>query len=309
MKGMALQPSKHTILMNYVIGMCKDSKHWIHVLSDWGYEVQIIEQKHHTAKDDVVKPDVIAVSNVLLHALVFELKGGKSIEKDQLDRYSYLLPSDLRWVTVYDKANLRMDVCLSDFEEDHFAVKLVNNLFPMITFSDAWLTKEGTFKLDKLNELFKEPISLKGKLPPYSYYPFSDDDDQAYIAIHVIRTIVSILQKDNKMSKENSLNEVNDKLVAFDDIVATKFTYVWKVLSDTHRKALKAKIGEITRKIFSDKDIVESLGVIQSREGVRVTRNFEQFERLANRFIEELISEKDQKSMNNYLHVFNGKPA
>jgi hypothetical protein len=293
--------------MNYVIGMCRDSEHWVKLLADWGYEVQIIEQKHHTSKDEVVKPDLIAASNSLLHALVFELKGGKSIDRDQIERYSNLLPSDLRWVTVYDRANLRMDVCICDFEADHFAIKLVNNVFAMLTFRDELLTKEGAFKLDKLNDLFKEPISLKGMLPPYSYYPFSDEDTLAYIAAHVIRTIVSILQKNIKMSKESGMDELRSLLISPSDVMATKFIYIWKFLSDEHRRALKGKIDEVIRKMFSDKDIVESLGVIQSKEGVRVTRNFEQFERFANNFLEGLISEKDQTSILDYPHGLNGK--
>ena len=304
-----MQPSKHTILMNYVIGMCQKTQHWIQVLDKLGYEVQIIEQKIHTAKDEIVKPDVIATSNTLLHSLVFELKGGKSIDKDQIERYFTLVPSDLRWVTIYDKEHLRMDVCICDLEEYHSSIKQTNNVFPMLTFSDSLLTKEGSLKLDKLNELFNKPISLEGMLKPYSYYPFSDEDDQAYIAIHVIRTIVSILQKDNKMTKENSLDELQAKLVVFDDIVATKFNYVWRVLSDEHKKALKAKINEIAYKIFSDKDIVESLGVIRSKEGVRVTRNFEQFERLANRFLERLISDKDQRRILEFPHTYDGVPV
>ncbi len=296
-----MQPSKHTVLMNYVIGMCKADKHWVTTLKDWGYEVQIIEQKMHTEKGDfIVKPDIVSASNILLHALVFELKGGASIDREQMERYSNLSPSDLRWVTVYDKANLRMDVCYCDFEDNHTSIKLVNNLFPTLVFNDTSLTKEGTFKLDKLNEVFKEPISLEGKLQTYSYYPFSDEDDQAYIAIHVIRTIVSILQKNNKLMQDNNIDELKNNLVTFDDIIATKFNYIWNVLSDEHKKALKLKIGEVTRRIFAEKSLVESLGVIQSKEGYKVTRNLEQFQRLSMKFIEQLMSEKGQMNLGEF---------
>ena len=291
--------------MNYIIGMCKESKQWIPILNKWGYEVQIIEQTMHTEKGDgYVKPDIVAASNILLHALVFEMKGGTSIKKEQLERYTNLEPSDLRWVTVYDKAHLRMDVCLCDFEENHFAIKQVNTVFPTLIFNDTILQKEGNFRIEKLNELFKEPISLEGKTQPYSYYPFSEEDDQAYIAIHVIRTIVSILQKNNKMAMIDNLEELQNSFVALDDILATKFNYIWKVLSEEQKKALKAKIGDVTRRVFAEKALMESLGVIQSKEGYKVTRNLEQFERLSIKFIEQLMSEKGQANLPNFPSTF-----
>jgi hypothetical protein len=282
--------------------MCKKNVDWITVLSDWGYDVQIIEQTMHTSSGDSVKPDVVTASNVLLHSLVFEMKGGKSIREDQLQRYASLAPSDLRWVTVYDRDNLRMDVCICDFAENHPSIRINNNLFPMLTFSQNYLFKEGNFKLEKLNEIFREPISLKGKLPPLSYYPFSEEDEQSYIAIHVIRTILSLALKNRQTEKERSSEDIKDQVIDFEDVVASKFNYVWKVLSDSHKKALKTKITEVTRIIFANEEIRESLGIIQQRKGYKITQKLEQFHRQAIRFIEELESKKGQKSLTDYPH-------
>ena len=83
--------------MNSVIGMCKKNLNWISVLSDpeLNYEVQIIEQSISTSSGEVVKPDIVAASNRQLHSLVFELKGGKILKVDQLERYASLTASDL----------------------------------------------------------------------------------------------------------------------------------------------------------------------------------------------------------------------
>jgi hypothetical protein len=291
--------------MNYVIGMCKKDDHWIDSLNKWKYEVQVIEQRIHTADGDYrVKPDIISASNVLLHALVFELKGGKTIETDQLERYSHLAPSDLsRWVTVFDKDHLRMDVCICDFEENHAAIKAMNTKFPMLTFGFSSLKKEGVFTVDKLNEAFKAPISFQGKLHPYSYYPFSEEDEQAYIAIHVIRSVLSILIKNYKTGKNVPLDVMQETFVSMDDIIATKFNYIWKVLSDEQKKTLKTKIAEITRRFFLQKNVSDTLGIIQNKEGYKVTRNLEAFQKLAIKFLEELETEKGQKSFDE-LNIF-----
>ena len=291
--------------MNCIIGMCKKNRNWINVISDLGYEVQIIEQTIHTSSGDAVKPDVVSSSNMLLHSLVFEVKGGKSLNEDQLNRYSGLEPNDLRWVTwneIYDKVHLQLDVCVCDLAENHQYIKTVNKRFPMLTFSPTELAKEGMFKNNRLNETFKNPISLDGKLQPLSYYPFSEEDDSAYIAMHVIRTILSIMLKNSKRGFTLSEKDLEKQLVTFDDIMASNFNYVWKALSIEHQNALKTKIGNVTRSILAREGLKESLGIIQQRKGYRVTRNLDQFQIEATRFIEELESQKGQTDLERFPH-------
>lgn len=128
-----MEPCNHTKLMNYVIGMCKKQRNWINVLADLGYEPQLIEQQIRTSSDETVKPDLIAASNKLLHSLVFECKGGTTLEPEQLKRYSTLTRDDLRrWITVFAREELQFDVCLSDLEENHPFIAKMNQEFPMI---------------------------------------------------------------------------------------------------------------------------------------------------------------------------------
>jgi hypothetical protein len=291
--------------MNCIIGMCKKNENWVDAISKLGYEVQIIEQTIHTSSGNAVKPDVIASSNVLLHSLVFEVKGGKSIEEDQLERYSGLMANDLRWVTwneVYDKVRLQLDVCICDLIENHQYIKMANKRFPMLTFSSTELAKEGMFENHTLNETFKNPISLTGMLQPLSYYPFSEEDEIPYIAIHVIRSILSIILKNSKRGLTLSEKELEKQLITFDDIVASSFNYVWKALSTEHRNALKTKIANVTRSILADEKLKESLGIIQQKRGYRVSKNLEQFQIEATRFIEELESQKGQTDLDQFSH-------
>jgi hypothetical protein len=233
------------------------------------------------------KPDLVVASNRLLHSLVFELKGGKTLDIDQLKRYSSLMPNDLRWVTVFDRTHLQLDVCICDFAENHSPIKMINQQFPMLTFGSEYLTKEGTFKRDKLNEAFGVPIDLRGKLQPLSFYPFSDEDEDSYIAVHVVRTLLSIALKNAKGGPD----VFEEKIITFDEIIASKFNYVWKVLSLEHKKALKSKISEVIERFLAKERVKESLGLIQQKKGYKITRNLEQFKKEAEEFIEELQSQ------------------
>ena len=263
-------------------------------MADLGYEIQIIEQTMNTSSGDIVKPDVVVASNQLLHSLVFDVKGGITIDPDQLRRYSTLTSDDLRWVSVFDRTHLQFNVCICDLVQNHDLIKMANTQFPMLTFSSEVLTKEGKFNREKLNEVFKDPLSLKGKLPPLSYYPFSDMDEDPYIAMHVIRALLSIAMKNIKLGSSEVSEE---RVVTFDDVIAVRFNPIWKALSTEHRKALKAKITEVTKRALASEEVKELLGIIQQKRGYKITRNLDQFKKGAEQFIEELQS---QTTLNDY---------
>lgn len=301
-----MEPCEHTKLMNYIIGMCKKNKDWVSQLSDLGYELQIIEQTIHLSTGESIKPDIVCSSNRLLHSLVFDVKGGKSLDEDQLKRYGKLVSDDLRWVTwneVYDKMNLKLDVCLCDLDENHKFIMMTKHDFPMLTFSSVQLSKEGMFKNYSLNEAFKQPISLEDKTPPLSYYPFSEDDDSAYIASHVLRTLLSIVLKKSKQGIDFSAKSLNQEIIEFNEILASNFNPIWKVLSTEHKKTLTSKIQEITARILDNAEIKENLGIIQQKKGYKVSKNLNQFQEQALRLIDELKSEKGQAKLSD-LGIF-----
>lgn len=274
--------------MNAIIGMCKKNESWINVLSDseLNYEVQIIEQSINTSSGEVVKPDVITASNRQLHSIVFEMKGGKTLKPDQMRRYESLTASDLlRWITVFDRAHLEFDVCICDLAENHQLIKAVNNnKFPMLVFGSESLTKEGKFKRAKLNEAFAEPISLREKIPPLSYYPFSDEDSVPYIAMHIIQALLSIIHKDVKQGKIIP----EETLFTFNELVAERFNYIWGVLSIEHKKALMLKINDSIKRFLAKDGVKETLGFIRQKEGIKITKNLDQFKKIAEKYIEDL---------------------
>lgn len=275
--------------MNFIIGMCKKNKDWITILSDLGYEAQIIEQKITTSSGQSVKPDIITVSNRLLHSIVFECKGGRLIDLNQLKRYSTLTTENLlRWITVFDRSNLQFDVCISDFEDNHTFIKSINQIYPMLTFGSEDLFKTRKFKKVKLNDVFTEPISLKGKIPPFSYYPFCEEDKDSYIAYHVIRTLLSIAMKNIKGGPD----VFEKSIISCDEIIAHRFNRVWKALSQGHKKRLKDKIREVIRRILAREGMKEALGIIQQKRGYKISSDLERFKKEALDLIEELQSQR-----------------
>jgi len=254
--------------MNYLIGMCKKHKDWVCVLNDLGYDLSIIEQRIRTSSGEAVKPDIIFTSNKLIHSLVFECKGGITVDTEQLRRYGTLTENDFRWVNIYTFDNFHFDVCIVDIQKNHSSVLFhVKNQFPMITFGDKKMFKTGEFKENELNKIYQTPITLKGKIPPLSYYPFSEEDEKAYIIPFVMRGLVSIAVK--KAKGGSSVFE--RELITRDEIMEKVFNPVFKTLSRTHQRQLKEKIKEVMHLLLSREETKEALGIIEGRAGYKIS--------------------------------------
>jgi len=254
--------------MNYVIGMCKNHKDWICVLNNLGYDISIIEQRIRTSSGEAIKPDIIVTSNKLLHSLVFECKGGITVDTEQLRRYGTLTENDFRWVNIYTFDHFHFDVCIADIQKNHSAVVVhVKNQFPIITFGNEEVFKTGKFDEKKLDTVFENPISLKGKIPPLSYYPFCEEDEKAYIIPFVMRGLVSIAVKKAK----GGSSVLERELITRDDIIEKVFNPVFKTLSRTHQRQLKEKIKKVIHLLLSREETKEALGIIESRAGYKIS--------------------------------------
>ena len=127
--------NEHTRLINRVIGLCQDAAYWPNVLHSLGYAVQLIEKTISLrSSSQKVTPDVVAVSNRLVHAMVIDCKSGTNINQDQDSRYESLEPYDLAYhVTVHDPTRLTHIVCYADSIANHKSLEPYTKL-PFITF-------------------------------------------------------------------------------------------------------------------------------------------------------------------------------
>lgn len=252
-------PSEHTRLINRFIGLCKNTVGWPNTLGELGYEVQLIEQEISLQDASRVHPDVIAVSNKKLHALVTDCKSGKNLEKDQLDRYTKLIPKDLHnWVTTYDNNHLTHTVCISNCENNS---KIQRNFtkFPFLIFHSDKIIGDGDLGHKDLNRAFSSPISLIGMHEPLSYYPFSHEDHKNVIAPHVLRGLVSFLVKKGHKVRPKALSESTAEAIL--EIVHPFTSY----MSTKHKTNLRNVIIEIIKlAISSNSDFKEQVTKLEN---------------------------------------------
>ena len=232
------------MLINCVIGFCKNTETWIHPLYDMGYSVSLIEETLPLSKiTGHVKPDVVVYSSKQNSAIAFDCKTGTTSNSSQLDRYRSLDKNDFR---VYHRiTNLDQfihDVCFFDLEENH--ERLVPSIegFPCITLYATFVSKSGKFAKWELNRLFERIQITDAMEEPHSYYPFSETDDRSVIVKEVLRTIISLLRDRKKrdlpiFARETWANPV----------VLRTVHQMYDVIGREHRGVLADKIWDIVK--------------------------------------------------------------
>lgn len=234
-------PSPHTRLMNCVIGLCKKTGDWPSTLADLGYEAQLIEKTIRTSGSAVVVPDIISVSNRLLHSVVFDCKGGVTIEPRQVANYRTLMKNDfVQYLDVYDRDRLQFDLCFTDFARNHQRILPHIGDFPALSFGDEQIQKFNAFKINTTDAAFVSPISLKDANEPLDYYPFSLDDEKCVIIPHLLRALLSLATEKGRDGTDVLADAILD-----DEEVLRKIHKMWKALSKEHRTALKTKIRDV----------------------------------------------------------------
>jgi hypothetical protein len=254
--------------MNCVIGLCARDVCWPSTLADLGYQVQLIEQTIRTGSGDDVKPDMIAVSDVLVHSLVFECKGGISLDAGQISRYKGLRVGDLtRWVTLRTaNGPLTFDLCFAVREETELIFLGQTDPYPVLSFGENAIKKRRDFSRTELNGRFIEAIDLSGMRPPLNYYPFSDQDKDAVIIPRVLRMIMQIALKSSKGGPSALVDSTFDS----EDILSGTHVY-WKALSTEHRTELGNRIRGIVRRILaSHEDLRSQLEELESKRGYKI---------------------------------------
>ncbi|MCH7561005.1 MAG: hypothetical protein IIC67_06525 [Thaumarchaeota archaeon] len=218
------------------------SDSWVHPLADMGYKAQLIEQTIRTEKSGKsVKPDVITTSNKTIHSIVFDCKGGTTIDDEQISRYENLIKDDLfRWIDVYTKDNYSHDVCILDFKKNNASIITKVKNFPILLLSDLSLEKNNTFSKSQVNEKFETSISTKNLKPPISYYPFSENEDRRVIIPHVLRAMISVL-----MDRSTRDVDVTNPDTFTSQKILLRIHKMWKILSRDHQNALKELVKEI----------------------------------------------------------------
>ena len=284
-----MRPSNHTLLMNYVIGMCKNNDRWLHPLFDLGYSPRLLE---HTislsATGGTVKPDVVAASNRLLNALAFDCKGGKNIEGNQAERYHTLSSADLlRWIDVPEPPRMTHDVCYVGLESNRLDRIPKLDEFPKLIFSASQVRMAGRFHRKEVEESFTRPIPLvDGMSPPMLYYPFSETDDQAVILPFVLRAIIETstrLKRGGDVSIDSRAFETEEFM--------KRVHGLWDLMGDDTRANLRAKVRDIIRAVVSDyPDFMEKIGEVRERKNLPLT--------LSNLIplCEKMLAEEEKKS-------------
>ncbi len=281
--------------MNRVIGLCVKTRDYPSTFADYGYQVQLIEQSFTTEGGEQVKPDIVVASERCRHIICFDCKGGHTVERDQIDRYRTLTPNDLsRWIRLRS-APASHNLCFTFRELERLnPIIQETSPHPLLILGDDSIAKIRDFSVSDLNNAFNSPVSLAGKHPPVSYYPFSDQDNDIVIFPIVLRKIVQLA-----LNKHRGGPSALDTAI-FDSpqIVESTHPY-WDALSNEHRNRLANRVKTILRRLMANEtELRNHLETLESREGFKVLGPLVQLQRVVEKIIER---DETQPQLNRFL--------
>ena len=279
--------SKHTLLMNKMIGLTKSIYDWPAPLKELGYKVELIEPKFLDENREIINPDLLFSSNKLLHALISECKSGKNLndkDKKQIQKYIQIKPKIITpRVSVYDPARLTIDVCYAINEDNKEIIDEIEKYhkFPIIVFSNIAISKKNYFKCKKLNNKFSTPIDISNKKPPTYFYPFSDEDDDSTIALWIFQEILSMTLK----------NIYKDELEIEIEKLLNNIHPLWRRIEKHKKAAIKSKVNRIIW-MLKQKHLGEYLQKIKGKQTWKITKSLQAFAKECEKIVEELKTQR-----------------
>jgi hypothetical protein len=189
-------------MLNCWIGLCHGDDPLPKDISNLGYVDRAVERRFKIATGRECKPELIIASKSEKHALLWEWKDGRTIDLDQLQRYSTVTHDDL-----VERAFLGEKECATHdpvlvVKEEHVAntldlLKRENVLFAVIgAFPGAFRSVGSQINGSAIAKLLAD-FSCDWEHAPVSYVPLDRDSPLEEVAPHVVTLLLQrILRRD-----------------------------------------------------------------------------------------------------------------
>lgn len=284
-------------MLNLWIGLCRGVGGLPKDVHQLGFRDKEIEFSFQNASNETVKPELIICSQKLEHALLLEWKSGKNTEADQLDRYSRVVPPDIRGRVPSGGSCKSHDVVIIAKIEhrDTIALGIDNkHTFPLLCVeSDGISLNLNRFSQPVINPLFTPKLKIDFSRRTSSFIPFDASSPEWEIATEVIPAILERMH--------------DGETVLLLDAILPSVIDVWSHISARDQGTLRAKVESIisraadghfkpylkrNRKYEAQSkgkgwDIENSpLSMSSSKRG----REFRRLQKLQNEFVDELRS-------------------
>jgi len=197
----------HTQLMNIMIGLSLNIPRWDHSFRDIKYNVETIEPKIPEAN-----PDIIFTNKKVNHSIIMDCKS-RTLEEKQIEKYVNLRnnPNILIQhgvVSVPHHEHFRADPTISSYHDLSSIPLIVDNKIPFLHVIRAnnriikIEKKCAEFQNKEIDKIF--PIDTSSGEPPYSLYPFDDNDTEIF-TIQILRQLIKYGTGGEKIFTEDEL--------------------------------------------------------------------------------------------------------
>jgi hypothetical protein len=222
-------------MLNLWIGLCRGVGGLPKDVHHLGFRDKEIEFSFKNASNETIKPELIICSQKLEHTLLLEWKSGKNTEVDQLDRYSRVVPPDIRARVPSGGACKGHDVVIIAKIEhrDSIAIGIdKKHKFPLLCVeSDGISLNVNRFSHAVINPVFAPKLKIDFTRRPSSFIPFDATSPEWMIATEVIPQILQLMHE--------------GETVLLLDAILPAVVDVWSHISPQDQRTLREKVERV----------------------------------------------------------------
>ena len=280
MKGL----SKHTELINLVIGLTKKDRTFKSYFRDIGFDIEAIEPKW-TSGGQTINPDVFLLDSNNSHLLVTDCKSG-SLEEHQVTNYTAISKADITNTNIVSKQISGVDFCFICFdgnlEKIEKGLETHKTILPIIVKSESKLSvKNNSFLHGGLKSMFSTELEIPQYIPT-NYFPFGMNDSEPAIVSALSPSLIRFCYEQHDFTEEELIADGNEFF---------RSEYMQREAID----AFRGKVGNILTRL-SNHDLVDYLKKIDGKWHF-TSKGSKSLKRILEDYIEKLYQNRKQKTI------------
>lgn len=196
--------NEHLRLLNGLIGFASSVEGWPKPLQEHGYVLYWVGPSYLVSNGRKSNPDLLFVSQLLNHCLIFECKSGSSIDHEQLESLMATTKENLiqgAQVSFPDPKTAEFDiviVCSSDksqplskiLDSGNYGFQLL-----VINYSTGYVHLEGApLQAEPISTTLKSGFVFDNDVWPLEFIPYDETSELAEIASVIMPKIVSVMK-------------------------------------------------------------------------------------------------------------------
>lgn len=235
-------------LVNALLATTFKSAGFPHPFWDYGYTTRLLEPEFRNRDDKAVNPDVVLASRQENHAIIWDIKSGRTVHDEQVEKYLGCSAADLiEQLGIPSRKPSQLGVDTAFLGNSAHQERLLEVLSPyprvvlMVMDLHSLRIEQGRFSQGGIDAVLQAGISIPATIPTH-LVPFDPkEDDEGRLAALVLPTLATFaVRKQQRFSINDVMAAMAPRLFARRNRIRPGSAFVSELRKKTRLLLVKA---------------------------------------------------------------------